>query len=529
MDDFDRLSPEDKQLFDTHVLGKPAQPWYPQPGPQTLAYKSKADILGAGGSAGGGKSSLLLGLALTRHVRSLVLRKEQRSARSLVEDFLTLVGDRGTMNQNTGIWRDVGGMRTVEFGGVKDPGDEQNYKGRPHDALLIDEGDQFPEYVIRFLQAWVRTTIPGQHCQTVITFNPPSTADGDWIVRFFGAWIDPDYPAAKRAMPGELRWYVHHNDKDVEVPGPQKVAVKNKFGKRIELQPKSRTFIPMRLTDNKYLMEGGHYLSTLQALPEPLRSQLLYGDFSVGRRDDSWQVIPSEWIRKAQSRWQPGPRAGISMNTVGADVASGGEDATAIACRYGTWIAPLTTIQGSGTDSGEKAAFHILNVWEHPAIVNVDAISWGASCYERLKDRLGHVARAINVTAATEMTDRTGKYRLQTVRNAMWWQMREILDPERGWDIALPPDEELVGDLCSPRYDVRNGIIVIEDKKHIRKRLGRSPDKGEAVCLAFWEGEGTGTQVCIAPPGSRSPMARPPSGMFLPDGFGGGDDFMVIG
>jgi hypothetical protein len=28
-------------------------------------------------------------------------------------------------------------------------------------------------------------------------------------------------------------------------------------------------------------------------MPEPLRSQMLYGDFTVGAEDDAWQVIPS--------------------------------------------------------------------------------------------------------------------------------------------------------------------------------------------------------------------------------------------
>ena len=35
------------------------------------------------------------------------------------------------------------------------------------------------------------------------------------------------------------------------------------------------------------------------------------------------------------------------------------------------------------------------------------------------------------------------------------------------------------------------GKIVIESKDEIRKRLNRSPDKGDAVCLAWWA-SGTG-------------------------------------
>jgi len=46
--------------------------WVPQPGPQTATYESKADILFYGGAAGGGKTELLLGLALTSQEHSII-------------------------------------------------------------------------------------------------------------------------------------------------------------------------------------------------------------------------------------------------------------------------------------------------------------------------------------------------------------------------------------------------------------------------------------------------------------------------
>src|SRR5215468_9381801 len=50
--------------------------WQPLPGPQTIAYQTPADVTGYGGAAGGGKTDLALGLAITAHRHSLILRRE---------------------------------------------------------------------------------------------------------------------------------------------------------------------------------------------------------------------------------------------------------------------------------------------------------------------------------------------------------------------------------------------------------------------------------------------------------------------
>jgi|SRR5215510_6060667 len=63
-----------------------------------------------------------------------------------------------------------------------------------------------------------------------------------------------------------------------------------------------------RLDDNPYLRHTA-YRARVMALPEPLRSKLLKGDFLAGRQDAEFQVIPSAWIAAAQERWhlRPGP------------------------------------------------------------------------------------------------------------------------------------------------------------------------------------------------------------------------------
>ena len=50
--------------------------WIPNPGPQTDAYFSAADVLLYGGQAGGGKTDLIAGLAPMEHKRSLIMRRQ---------------------------------------------------------------------------------------------------------------------------------------------------------------------------------------------------------------------------------------------------------------------------------------------------------------------------------------------------------------------------------------------------------------------------------------------------------------------
>ncbi len=450
--------------------------WTPNQGPQAWALQSQADVIGFGGAAGGGKSHLLLGLALTAHRRSVILRLESTQGGGLIDDARAILGTLGSFNATTGLWRDLPGDRQVQFAGVSGPGAEQKHKGRAKDFLGIDEADQFSEHVVRFLMGWVRTTVKDQHCRTVLCFNPPSTAEGRWLLAFFGPWIDRKHP--RPAVPGELRWYATLKS-GVEIERPSGTPFTDQ-GETI--QPKSRTFFPARVQDNPALMATG-YLSTLLSMPEPLRSQLAYGDMEAGIQDDAWQVIPTAWVEAAQKRWTPIPPAGQPLSCIGADIARGGADSTVPALRYGPWFARLKKYQGACTDDGPKAAYLILKDHDGKAPVHFDVIGCGSSAYDAAKERIGKLAIPINVAQPTDWFDRSHKYRLTNVRTAMYWLLREALDPETGDNLALPPDPELLGDLTSPRFEVRASGIVVEAKEHLRERLGRSPDAGDAVAL----------------------------------------------
>jgi hypothetical protein len=248
--------------------------------------------------------------------------------------------------------------------------------------------------------------------------------------------------------------------------------------------PRSRTFIPARVADNPYLTATG-YVATLQALPEPLRSQLLLGDMSAGIEDDPWQVIPTAWVEAAQARWRPDGGAGVPLTALGVDVARGGKHQTVIAKRRKTWFALLEKHPGPSTPDGPHVAALVVTSLgqETKARVNVDVIGIGSSPYDHLKHKLPEVY-AINFGEHCDRKNRTNVLEFVNLRAYAYWSLREGLDPASGDNLALPPDPELLGDLTAPRWEMRAAGVQIEDKESVQERLGRSPDCGDAVVLA---------------------------------------------
>ena len=49
----------------------------------------------------------------------------------------------------------------------------------------------------------------------------------------------------------------------------------------------------------------------------------------------------------------------------------------------------------------------------------------------------------------------------------------------------LPPDDELIEELLVPTYAIINGKIKVMGKDEMKKQLGRSPDRADALGLTF--------------------------------------------
>lgn len=460
------------------------------PGPQLRAYLSEADELYYGGAAGGGKTDLLLGLSITQHRKSIIFRREYPQLRDIVERSREIIGVQGSFNANENTWRLKDG-RKVEFGAVQYEDDVQRYQGRPHDLKAFDELPHFSESQYRFLIGWNRTTIKGQRSRVLAAGNPPTSAEGEWVIRRWAAWLDGQHP--RPAKPGELRWYAMVKGEEVERENGDPFDYDG-----ATIKPRSRTFIPARLKDNPYLMQTG-YEAVLQGMPEPLRSQMLYGDFTAGGEDHPWQVIPTTWVRAAQARWTAQQPEG-AQTAVGVDVARGGKDKTVLARRFGKWFAPLEKHPGESTPDGPTVARLVISALMAGGYANIDTIGVGASVYDQCCG-LKVTVNSIVFSEGIDRLDRTGVLRFANLRAWAYWSMREALDPNTGDNIALPPDQELLADLCAPHWSMRVSGVLVEAKEDIIKRIGRSPDSGDAVVLAAMDNPHPGPFSWLTLPG----------------------------
>lgn len=452
--------------------------WKPNEGPQEVAYESDADVIGFGGSAGGGKSDLELGKAFTKHWRGTIYRRHYPDLGDLVTRGNEILNGLCTYVAGDKKRWELPNGAIINLAAVQHQNDLIKYQGRARDFIGIDEAAEFPEAWFRYLTGWLRTTKPDQPTQIVLTFNPPQTPEGEWVIRYFAPWIDPDYHGTP-AAPGELRYFIRLNDEDVEVDSPEPQMIDG-----FEVKPQSRTFIPARVDDNPHLTSD--YKSQLNMLPEPLRSQLLFGDFSIKPKDDPWQVIPTEWVLAAQKRGREMERPDVALRAMASDPSRGGADKHAIAKLYGTYF-ELYGFEGVDTPDGIVGKHQILSLLgEESAPVAIDVVGYGSSVYDQVKVVDGIDARPINNAEADDSLDKSGKYGFANVRAASYWLLREALDPTSGQDIALPDTRQVRMDLTAPRYSIVGGKIKIEPKEEIKKRLSRSPDDGDAIVMCWY-------------------------------------------
>ena len=476
------LSDDERAELDKTLADELDQPFIPNPGPQTAALNSEADMLLYGGAAGGGKSALEIGAFFRDHYSGLVLRREGTQLDGLIE-FCKEIGD-GTHGRFVGgsenvFKRNDGGR--LKFVGLNQPDDWRKHAGNARDLYCFDEAGEFLREQVFSLIGWNRSTRPGQRCRVILGSNPPRGGDGQWLLEEFAPWLDPLYPDI--AAPGELRWaiVVQGETEWVEGPGEYKRAGESYIAR-------SRTFIPAKLDDNPYLKDT-NYRAVVQGLPEPLRSQLLHGDFLAGRQDHEWQLIPTAWVQLAQERWRNAPAKNRRMIAISADIAMGGKDDLVIGSLHeDLWFSPLDAIRGVDVKSPPQVAQEITRRRRQGADTSVDLTGgWGSGVKSHLEQDQDIPCAGIVYSERSGARTYDDRFGFLNIRAQMYVQFKEALDPEgpAGEPIMLPDDPRVLAELTAPRWKLKGTDMQIESKDDIRQRLGTSTDRADVIVMLW--------------------------------------------
>lgn len=488
--------------------------WLPQPGPQSDAYFSTADETLYGGAAGGGKTDLLLGLATTRHERSVIFRRQSTDLATIWNRLMSLTNGRRTKVNASTRKMSLADGRFIEFGHLEKPNSEKSWQGNAHDFYGFDEAAQLDESKVLFVIQWLRSTTEGQRKRVVLATNPPipeydangqlvDTGTGAWLKDWFAPWLDDRHP--NPAKPGELRWCYMRTDGDryttIWVDGPG--GYDPETGKRLDDYTQadleagkvsvaiSRTFIKSLLKDNAFLRNTG-YAAKLSNTPEPLKSLLLNGTFTLKVEDHPFQVIPTQWVLEAQERWHDRNRAGgihlLRQLVLSGDIAQGGMDTTVLASllEQDYFEEPFAQ-PGRLTPTGKEVTALVLVKRRDGALIVLDGTGgWAGSTRDLLDTHHSITAEMCIASEGAHEWTEDMRYKLVTVRTSMWWQFRQALDPKSQYKIALPPSTRLATQLTTPLFFIRKNELWVESKDEVRKRLsGSSTDEADAVIQAW--------------------------------------------
>ena len=251
----------------------------PQEGPQTKFLESDADIVIYGGSAGGGKTYALL-LDFLRHYNNpkagaVCFRRTSPQVRNeggLWDTSKIIYGMLGAEPKEVNLtWVFPKGCK-LKFSHLEYNKNVLDWQGAQIPIIYFDELTHFTEKQFWYMLSRNRS-VSSIKPYIRATTNPSSKS---WVKKLVEWYLDENgFPVLEKS--GVKRFFVRIDDKLIWSENENEL--KQKYN---GMTPKSFTFIPAKLSDNKILTSNDpSYLANLQALSKFERMQLLDGNWNV--------------------------------------------------------------------------------------------------------------------------------------------------------------------------------------------------------------------------------------------------------
>jgi hypothetical protein len=368
-------------------------------------------------------------------------------------------------------------------------------KHAPHILFIVDEGDAVPDEIYTGIEG----CMSGGMARMLVMFNPKAT---------YGPVYQKEY--LNQANVVHLSAFNHPNvisGTDV-IPGAvdRQITMRriNEWTRPLAPEEEKKqlsldeTFeVPDFLVNTTSIAPNGVPYPPLpggkRRIVEPSFSYMVLGEYPP---QSEMQLISRSWINAAVDRgktyktlYGDVPPKNIKP-LMGLDAAELGADPNVVCLRYGDYVAPF--IIWNGVDSDISARKGLDLYLEHNVeMAYIDATGVGShiapSMSRRGRDEKKTDVRAVAVkvgekpTLGSEME--MGSF--YSLRDELWWNMREWLRTNPA--AMLPDDPLLITELATPTYDTFSvkGKIKISNKKIMRERLHRSPDRADALCLTF--------------------------------------------
>lgn len=234
-------------------------------------------------------------------------------------------------------------------------------------------------------------------------------------------------------------------------------------------------YLPSSIFDNPHISE--EYLLSLKSLPDPIYKRFVDGSWDATDAID--QLIGWADIYASEALIVPAPDDVISL---GVDVARYGSDKTVfLLLKGGNLIDIIRYDETSITQVSQKTKELMQHFIINANNVCVDASGLGAGVVDNLyNDDLN----VISFVGGSKAIEDDSEYTFKNLKSQAYWYLKEGI---HNGELGGISDVRLKNDLTSIHYRIDGEKqIVVESKDDLKKRLGRSPDDGDALCYAWW-------------------------------------------